>query len=341
MGSRLATDEEVKRWQTEGWVLLNGLVSSDEIDAAADDLKEMFPSNDEYQADPPGVTERWKGRPPLPKEDFVWPDDGPGFRPEQFLWSQSFPFAGSGKLNRLCVNSSVVDFAERALGDPDTRLYQIHASAKYSGLTNYEQPMHTDQNHSWLPAISKPPWWNLEGFLYMNDVTSAANPTRLVSVRHTQNVPTRYPVLMPDTAPDIYLREEAATGVRGSYLAYRSDVFHRGAAFGEPGSSRVVLALAFRLAAHEWIGYDEAQSRANGPRWTRFVEQSSPRDLELFGFPPPGHEIWDEELLRRTQKRYPKLDLSPWTRALVSGATAGAAPPFEPNAHRDGERTSG
>jgi hypothetical protein len=215
------------------------------------------------------------------------------------------------------VHPSVVDFAGRALGEPDIRLYQIHASAKYSGLTNYEQPMHTDQNHSWLPAIGRPPWWNLEGFLYMTDVTESANPTRLVSVRHTQNTPTRYPVLMPDFAPDIYEAEQPAVGVRGSYLAYRSDVFHRGAAFAESGTSRTVLALAFKIAAQEWIGYDEAQSRSNGAEWTRFVEGSSPRELDLFGFPPPGHEIWDEDLLRRTQRRYPKLDLTPWKQALA------------------------
>ena len=317
MGSRLATDDEVKRWQTDGWVLLEGLISTEEIDAAAADLEEAFPSNADYQADPEGVTEKWKGRPALAEEEFVWPEDGPGFRPEQHFWSQAFPFPGEGFLNRLCVHPSVVDFAERALGDQQVRLYQIHASAKYSGLTNYEQPMHTDQNHSWLPAVGRAPWWNLEGFLYMTDVTESANPTRMVSVRDTENTPSRYPVLMPDFAPDVYAAEQAAVGVRGSYLAYRSDVFHRGAAFSEKGTSRTVLALAFRNAAHEWIGYDEAQSRSNSAEWTRFVEKSSPRELDLFGFPPPGHEIWDEQLLRLTQLRYPKLDLDPWKKALA------------------------
>jgi hypothetical protein len=312
MSSRTATDEEVETWRTDGWVLLEGLVSTDEIDAVVDDLKLVFPSNDEYQADPRGVTERFLGRPPEKEEAFVWPDEGPGFRPDQHIWSAQFPFPGKGTLNRLCVHPSVVDFAERALGVPDIRLYQIHASAKYEGLTNYEQPMHTDRNHSWIPAGTRAPWWNLEGFLYLTDVSESENPTRLVSVRDSQGVSPEYPVLMPDFAPELYAAERPAVGVRGSYLAYRSDVFHRGAAFGEGGTSRTVLALAFRNAAHEWIGYDEAQSRANSREWSRFVERSTVRELELFGFPPPGHEIWDEELLKETQVRYPKLDLSPW-----------------------------
>jgi hypothetical protein len=320
MGSRLATDHEVDTWQKEGWVLVEGLVSTDEIDAALDDMSEVFPTNEEFHADPDGVTERRKGRPAKVEEDFVWPEDGPGFRPEQQFWSDKFPFPGRGLLNRLCVHPSIVDFAERSLGSTDIRLYQIHATAKYSGVTNYEQPMHTDRNHSWLPAIGDPPWWNLEGFLYMTDVTESENPTHLVSVGETRGVPFKYPVLMPDYAPEIYALEKPATGVRGSYLAYRSDVFHRGTAFGSAGTSRTVLALAFRHAAHEWIGYDEAQSRSNSPGWTRFVEGSTPRELELFGFPPPGHEIWTERLLDETQARYPKLDLSAWRERVKDQA---------------------
>jgi hypothetical protein len=116
----------------------------------AGDLREIFPSAEELHADPDGVTERWKGRPVEPKDVFVWPDEGPGFRPEQQRWSATFPFPGM-RLNRLCVHPSIVDFAERALGSTDIRLYQAGASAKYAGVTNYEQPMHIDRNHSWLP----------------------------------------------------------------------------------------------------------------------------------------------------------------------------------------------
>jgi hypothetical protein len=151
----------------------------------------------------------------------------------------------------------------------------------------------------------------------MTDVTESENPTSLVSVRETQGVSFEYPVLMPDRAPEIYAAERPATGVRGSYLAYRSDVFHRGTAFARPDTARTTIALAFRHAAHEWIGYDEAQSRSSDRGWTRFVERSTPRELELFGFPPPGHEIWDEALIAETQARYPRLDMSPWKSALT------------------------
>jgi len=316
MSARLATDTEVSTWHKEGWVLLEGLVGTDEVDAASEDLHRVFPTCDEYHADPEGITERWRGRPAKPKEDFVWPDEGPGFRPDQQRWMGAFPFEGSGALNRLCVHPSIVDFAERALGGPDIRLYQAHASAKYSGLTNYEQPMHTDRNHSWLPAIGEAPWWNLEGFLYLSDVTEEANPTLMVSLGDSANITSPYPVVLPKMDPGVYEAERPCPGVRGSYLAYRSDVWHRGAAFGAPFTARFVVALAFKRAGHDWIGYDQQQSRSTGQEWTTFVEQSSPRELELFGFPPPGHPIWNEALLHETSLRYPKLDLAPWRHAL-------------------------
>ena len=127
MSSRLATDAEVERWRSDGWVVLEGLVSTEEIDAASADLQLRFPSNEAYHADPIGVTEERIGHPVPAKEEFEWPADGPGFRPEQQRWMAAFPFGGTGALDRLCVHPSIVDFAERALGSIELRLYQAHA----------------------------------------------------------------------------------------------------------------------------------------------------------------------------------------------------------------------
>ncbi len=113
----------------------------------------------------------------------------------------------------------------------------------------------------------------------------------------------------------MYDLERPCPGVRGSYLAYRSDVWHRGAPFGAPRSARVLLALAFKRAGQDWIGYDSQQSRSTGPEWTTFAERSTPRELELFGWPPPGHPIWSARLLDETARRYPELDLEPWRQA--------------------------
>jgi hypothetical protein len=176
--------------------------------------------------------------------------------------------------------------------------------------------LHTDRNHSWLPAVGHPPWWNLTGFLYLSDVTERENPTRLVSLRDSAGVDSPYPVILPQMDREIYAAEQPAAGIRGSYLAYRSDVWHRGAAFGGSNTARFNLGLAFKRAGQDWIGYDTQQSRSTGPAWTHFVEHSTPRQLALFGFPEPGHPIWSEPLLAETAKRYPKLDLAPWHESL-------------------------
>src|SRR5579864_2962196 len=52
MTGRLARDDEVATWQEQGWVLVEGLIPAAEIDAAAADLWEMFPSPQEFHADP-------------------------------------------------------------------------------------------------------------------------------------------------------------------------------------------------------------------------------------------------------------------------------------------------
>jgi Phytanoyl-CoA dioxygenase (PhyH) len=314
--SRRATETEVATWREDGWVLLDGLVGTDEIDALREELERVFPSAEELHADPEGVTERRLGRPVVPEEVFVWPDEGPGFRADQQRWGAVFPFAGAEALNRMCVHPSIVDFAERALQNTDIRLYQAHASAKYAGVTNYEQPMHIDRNHSWLPPGSESPWWNLEGFLYLTDVTADDNPTRLVTVGESAHIESPYGVVMPNMEPDVYEAERPAPGVRGSYLAYRSDCWHRGAPFGSATGARVVLAVAFKNAGVEWINYDVQQSRSTGIEWTVFVEGSNPRQLALFGWPAPGHPVWTERLIEQTQQRYPRLDLGPWRRAL-------------------------
>ena len=317
MTTRRASDDDVAAWHDDGWVLIEGLVPTDTIDAAVADLREIFPTSEAYHADPAGERERWLGHPAERPEAYTWPATGPGFRPDQHRWQSFFPFAGTGALNRLCVHPAIVDFAERALLSTDLRLYQALTSAKYAGETNYEQPMHTDRNHSWLPARNVSPWWHLETFLYLSDVHAGNAPTHLVPLGESTGRATTAPLFMPKGDPELYAAERPAPGVRGSLLAYRTDVFHRGSDLLEPGTARFILGVGYKLAGQDWIGYHTHQSKSTAPGWVAFAEGSTPRELELFGWPPPGHPIWTPEYLDETALRYPNLDLEPWRRSLT------------------------
>src|SRR5260370_39817196 len=98
MSGRFAREDEVAAWHEDGWVLLDALIPTDEIDAAVVDLSETFPTAEEYHADPAAAVEKWLGQRPAPRESFVWPPTGPGFRPEQHHWAGLFPFPGTGAL---------------------------------------------------------------------------------------------------------------------------------------------------------------------------------------------------------------------------------------------------
>jgi hypothetical protein len=123
-------------------------------------------------------------------------------------------------------------------------------------------------------------------------------------------------LVMPDGDPELYALEKGAAGVRGSYLAYRPDVFHRAVQLAEPGGSRFLLNVSYRTAGQDWIGYHTSQSKSTSSEWIHFVENSTPHELALFGFPLPGHPIWNTALLDATQRFYRKLDLTPWRSAL-------------------------
>jgi hypothetical protein len=316
--SRFARDDEVTAWRDDGWVVLQGLIDTGEIDAALDDLHRIFPRAEEFHADPARYTPPGRSDEDLRRGYPAMPESGPAFRPEQHRWFGEFPFRGNGALNRLTVHPSIVDFMERALETTDIRLYQCQVNAKYTGSANYEQPMHADQNHSYLPPVPGMPFQHVETFLFLSDVDDGVAPTHLVSRRHSSD----YKVggaYLPNTAPELFENERPARGVRGSLLVYRNDVFHRAVDLTRPGGARFLLNVSYKVAGHDWIGYHSVQSRVNHPAWARFVEGSTPRELELFGFPPPGHEIWDQALVEATACRYPGLDLDPWRAAIDRG----------------------
>lgn len=309
--------EAVDAWRTDGWVLLEGLIPASEIDAATDDLWELYPRPEAFHAEPPTAASAVLARDSRRLfPDGAAPPAGRAFRNEQFLGLAEFPFPGSGRLNRLFVHPELVRFARAALGDDDIRVYQLGLWAKYAGVTNYEQPLHTDRNHALVPPRMEPGWWHLEGFLYLSDVDEGCGATRLVAVGDAGGQRGGGRPLTAEEASALYGVERPAPGPRGSYLAYRPDVFHRGVDLTTAGSSRFVANISFRLGQQDWVGYYNVQPRSVLGDFSRFVASCSPDELSLFGVPRPGHPYWTAELVEIMAERYPGLDVDLYRQAL-------------------------
>ncbi|MEY2473110.1 MAG: hypothetical protein QOK28_2439 [Actinomycetota bacterium] len=290
MGYKFA--EQARQWQHEGFALVEGLVPSEDIDAVADDLARLYGEDtfDNYN--------KAKG--------FGDGDpDGKQFRASQFDGMRGFPLHGCHALNDLFVHPRVVEFARAALADDDVRVYQAAVWGKWAGNVNYEQPMHQDTNHSLLPPRMERGFWHLEIFLFLSDVDEDCAPPRLVP-RSKSDVP----------YDELYNHEVVATAKRGTLMAYRSDVWHRGSDFGRPGASRFVLVEGFRPASADWFGYDAFERHGNSSHWATFVKGKSPEDLALFGVPRPGHAYWTTDVVDALAAKYPGLDVAPWRDAL-------------------------
>ena len=116
----------------------------------------------------------------------------------------------------------------------DVRLYQAETFAKYSGVTQYDQPFHADYtNHTMLPPRADGRWRQAQMFLFLSDVTAAHGATRIVSRELTRDVP-----VMQLSFPKARVSDErhaeweaaavSAVGPRGSLLIYSADTVHRG-----------------------------------------------------------------------------------------------------------------
>ncbi len=167
-------------------------------------------------------------------------------------------------------------------------------------MTDYGQPFHQDRNHSIVPDRLEKGWWNMEGFLYLSDVEDDVGATEILGGGPT--LPKGKPI--------------SASGKRGSFLAYRPDIWHRGVNLTKPRGARFIMSTSFRHAGHEWIGFDSFQQHSNRGPWSKFAASCSPEELALFGAPLPGHPYWTPELVDAFEERYRGIDASPWRKSL-------------------------
>lgn len=312
MGRR-HSPSDVEHFERHGWVLIDRLLGEDEIAAAQKGLFAIYPTPEAFHG---GAGDSRIGAFRRGADEPANQGSDARFRPLQFAGLQEFPFADQ-TLNLLAVHPAIIAVAEDLLRTHDVRLYQAETFAKYTGVTQYDQPFHADYtNHVMLPPRADGRFRQAQMFLYLSDVTAAHGATRIVSRTLTKDVPLidlAFPRarVSDETIAEWEAAAVSATGPRGSLLIYGADVVHRGTAMTLAGGGRFFFNLAYRPAGADWVGANP-WPRKGMIGWTPLVERASVRQLEVLGFPPPGHDYWDEETLKGCAERYPGLDLAPW-----------------------------
>jgi ectoine hydroxylase-related dioxygenase (phytanoyl-CoA dioxygenase family) len=291
----LLTSELKKRWNTDGWCIVPGVIPPDQLAAAQDAVHRYFPTPTEMLEH--GGTEVGKWH----TWDAAWPQ---------------FPFH-STRLNTLVLHQRVVDLAEALLGTADLTLYMGLVTAKYANQpSDYNLLLHADYpNHMLVVPRHEVGYQQLELFIYLTDVTEDDGATRFVSWQRTKDIPVERHTLNYVDYAELYEDPSAAAAPAGSVVAYRPDVYHRSVDHGDPSRYRVMLHVSFRHHDAQWGGNQAWPARGFSPEVSKYVQQATPRQLELMGVPGPGHPYWNQATLEGMQRRYPGLDMAPWRKA--------------------------
>ncbi len=298
--------------RTVGFAVMEGFVGGDELAAAQDALWGNYPRPDEY---------------------FAEPDRHPGLGAHPFAGLREGPF-DQWALNQLTFHPDLVDAAERFLGTTDLELYKSELWGKYSGAADYEQRLHRDfGNHSLVVPRRDGRWPQLTTFILLSDVTDRDGPTALVPLEHGRRLPFRVTWLDKGQLSE---HEVRATAPAGSLLLYRTDVLHRGTDFGGPGRSRFTLLADYQARGKPWQGKMAWPQRAMHPGFVEMMVRASVRERDLFGWPRPDDEYWNDQTRTDVARRYPSIDLSPYGTGTASPPSGPASPDLDRDRPRIG-----
>ena len=163
---------------------------------------------------------------------------------------------------------------------------------------------------------------HLELFVFLVDVPEELGPPHLVPYEHTAELPMNpnfYPrnggngdFISADDNAHLYAAEQSGAGPAGTVIAFNTRTFHRGTELRKHRGARYSMQLIYRPAEADWGQRMAWADRSHQPSWYEFVHRATPRQLELFGVPAPGHPFWTDETLAGMAERYPELDVTLW-----------------------------
>jgi hypothetical protein len=291
-------DRNLDELREQGFTIVEGFLSREEVDAAQEALWLHYPRPEEYFADPSRHHE---------------------YARSQFDGIRTAPWQSWG-LNRLAFHPDLVDLAERFLGSADLRLYNAELWAKYAGAVDYEQTHHRDfVNHSLVVPRRDDPGRQMTSFVLLSDVDETDGPTKVVPLAAGAARPYWHTGGAEDFAcgtsaePGAFAGSEiSVTGPAGTLFTYRTDVLHRGSRITGERRARFVLLADYEVWGPRWTGRLAWPDRSLTTEWTEMMERATPRERELFGFPSVGDAYWNGQTIADVQRRYPRMDMTPY-----------------------------
>jgi ectoine hydroxylase-related dioxygenase (phytanoyl-CoA dioxygenase family) len=275
-----------------GFTVVEGFLDKDTLAAAQEAMFEIYPRPEVYFEDPE------------PHAKLV---------STQFSGITNFPYAQPG-LNRIPVYPDLTDAAERLLQTNDIEIYKIELWAKYAGAVDYDQALHRDfGNHTLVVPRADRVHTQMTTFILLSDVTEADGPTKMLPLEKSRDIP-----LIPRALPmgEMKDQEVAITGPAGSLMIYKTDVLHRGSAFAEPGRSRFAMLVDMQARGWRWNGKMSWPHHAGNPNMLGAMVDMTPRQRDLFGWPPAGSDYWNAQTLRDVALRYPGMDMTPYAEGV-------------------------
>jgi hypothetical protein len=298
------TDAHVDHYREHGFVLIENFLSSEELDAAREEIETYIPGWLDYAANPDG--NRPEG----------WDE------PRRSRRNMRFPFRGTA-LNAITLHPELRRFAATMSGSDELFCEQSDLTYKCTGhYGDADQHMHLDYpNHTLVYPPADPCYWQTTYLLYYTDVDEGCAPTAACSWR-LYNDELRWPaVYSPEERAELYENEVRAEVPAGSLLAYSVRTFHRGTVFTRE-AARVGHFISYAPAKCPWVGIVGWSEQGVRREFQPWIERATVEERTLLGFPEPGDPYWSEETLRGVQARFPGMDLSPYAECV------GNNPPF-------------
>ena len=72
------------------------------------------------------------------------------------------------------------------------------------------------------------------------------------------------------------------------------------------------MLVDFQERGWRWQGKMSWPHHAGRDEMIEALERMTPRERDLFGWPPPGSEYWNEQTLADVGARYPRMDMTPY-----------------------------